>query len=32
MSVANDNNRKNTQMLVDFLGHKKFSGGIRPIV
>lgn len=31
-SVVNDENRKNTQMLVDFLRDKKFSGGIRPIV
>lgn len=31
-SVVDDNNRKNTQMLVDFLRDKKFSGGIRPIV
>lgn len=31
-SVINDENRKNTQMLVDFLRDKKFSGGIRPIV
>lgn len=31
-SVADDENRKNTQMLVDFLRDKKFSGGIRPIV
>ncbi|EON70475.1 helix-turn-helix domain-containing protein [Lysinibacillus sphaericus] len=31
-SVSDDMNRKNTQMLVDFLRDKKFSGGIRPIV
>jgi len=31
-SVADDENRKNTQMLVDFFRDKKFSGGIRPIV
>ncbi|WP_197223463.1 AlbA family DNA-binding domain-containing protein [Lysinibacillus sphaericus] len=31
-SVVNDKNRKSTQMLVDFLRDKKFSGGIRPIV
>jgi len=31
-SVVNDENRKNTQMLVDFLRDKKFSGGIRPVV
>lgn len=31
-SVMNDANRKNTQMLVDFLREKKFSGGIRPVV
>ncbi|MGJ0909204.1 AlbA family DNA-binding domain-containing protein [Clostridium botulinum] len=31
-SVADDGNRKNTQMLVDFLRNKKFAGGIRPTV
>ncbi|WP_249660321.1 helix-turn-helix domain-containing protein [Lysinibacillus fusiformis] len=31
-SVVDDKNRKSTQMLVDFLREKKFSGGIRPIV
>lgn len=31
-SVSNDANRKNTQMVVDFLRQKKFSGGIRPVV
>lgn len=31
-SVRNDENRKNTQMIVDFLREKKFAGGIRPIV
>ncbi|MGE6513354.1 AlbA family DNA-binding domain-containing protein [Lysinibacillus sphaericus] len=31
-NVVNDANRKNTQMLVDFLREKKFSGGIRPVV
>ena len=27
-----DQNRKNTQKLVDFLKNKKFAGGIRPVV
>lgn len=31
-SVVDDKNRKNTQMLVDFLKDKKFAGGIRPTV
>lgn len=31
-SVINDENRKNTQMIVDFLREKKFSGGTRPVV
>ncbi|MGE7840716.1 ATP-binding protein [Lysinibacillus sp. NPDC093712] len=31
-NVVNDANRKNTQMLIDFLRNKKFSGGIRPVV
>lgn len=31
-SIVNDENRKNTQMLVDFLRDKKFSGGIRPVI
>lgn len=30
--VSMDENRKNTQMLVDFLKDKKFAGDIRPIV
>ena len=30
--VVDDLNRKNTQMLVDFLKDKKFAGDIRPIV
>ncbi len=32
LGVASDVNRKNTQMLVDFLKDKKFAGDIRPIV
>lgn len=27
-----DQNRKNTQKLVDFLKNKKFAGGVRPVV
>lgn len=30
--VSDDPNRKNTQMIVDFLKDKKFAGGIRPVV
>lgn len=30
--VKYDPNRKNTQMIVDFLKDKKFAGGVRPIV
>ena len=30
--TQNDSNRKNTQMLVDFLRSKKFAGDTRPIV
>lgn len=30
--INNDNNRKNTQNIVDFLKDKKFAGGIHPIV
>ncbi|WZL75052.1 ATP-binding protein [Clostridiaceae bacterium 35-E11] len=30
--VKDDENRKNTQMIVDFLKDKKFAGGIRPTV
>lgn len=30
--LTNANNRKNTQMVVDFLRDKKFAGGIRPQV
>ncbi len=32
VGIDNDNNRKNTQNIVDFLKDKKFAGGIRPIV
>lgn len=31
-SVENDSNRRNTQMLTDFLRRKKFAGDLRPIV
>lgn len=31
-NVLDDPNRKNTQMLVDFLKDKKFAGDIRPVV
>lgn len=31
-SVKNDPNRRNTQMLTDFLRGKKFAGDLRPIV
>lgn len=30
--ISNDVNRKNTQMIVDFLREKSFAGGIRPLV
>jgi len=30
--IKEDENRKNTQMIVDFLKEKKFAGGIRPAV
>lgn len=30
--VVCDLNRKNTQMLIDFLKDKKFDGGVRPVV
>lgn len=30
--IKNDQNRKNTQKIVDFLKDKKFAGGIRPTV
>lgn len=30
--VRSDENRRNTQMIVDFLKDKKFSGGVRPTV
>lgn len=30
--MTNANNRKSTQMLVDFMRNKKFAGGIRPRV
>lgn len=32
IDVSKDSNRKNTQMLVDFLKDKKFAGGTRPSV
>jgi len=32
LDVNNDENRKNTQMIVDFLKDKKFVSGIRPTV
>lgn len=32
VDMSEDNNRKNTQMIVDFLREKKFAGGIRPTV
>ena len=32
VGVREDENRKNTQKIVDFLKNKKFAGGIRPIV
>lgn len=32
IDVSKDSNRKNTQMLVDFLKDKKFVGGTRPSV
>lgn len=31
-NIKDDANRKNTQMIVDFLKDKKFAGGIRPTV
>lgn len=31
-SVHKDRNRKDTQMIVDFLRDKKFAGGIRPTI
>lgn len=30
--MTNADNRKSTQMLVDFMRNKKFAGGIRPRV
>lgn len=30
--IRDDENRRNTQMIVDFLKDKKFAGGIRPTV
>lgn len=30
--VSNDPNRRNTQMLTDFLRSKKFAGDYRPVV
>lgn len=30
--VANDENRRNQQGIIDFLKSKKFAGGIRPII
>lgn len=32
LGVSSDHNRKNTQMIVDFLKDKKFAGDIRPTV
>lgn len=32
IDISEDDNRKNTQMIVDFLRDKKFAGGIRPRV
>ena len=32
VDVEEDNNRRNTQNLVDFLKDKKFAGDMRPIV
>jgi len=32
ININEDVNRKNTQMIVDFLKDKKFAGGIRPTV
>lgn len=32
VDVKDDENRRSTQMLVDFLKDKKFAGGIRPLV
>lgn len=32
LDVKNDQNRRNTQKIVDFLKDKKFAGGIRPLV
>lgn len=32
INIKEDANRKNTQMIVDFLKDKRFSGGIRPTV
>lgn len=31
-SIKSDQNRKNTQQLVDFMRDKHFAGGVRPIV
>lgn len=31
-NVVGDPNRKNTQMVVDFMKDKKFAGGVRPVV
>lgn len=31
-SIEFDQNRKNTQQLVDFIRDKRFAGGVRPIV
>lgn len=30
--ISNDENRKNTQKIVDFLKDKPFAGGVRPLV
>lgn len=32
MNVKGESNRKNTQMMVDFLKDKKFAGGVGPMV
>lgn len=32
LGVSSDHNRKNTQMIVDFLKDKKFAGDVRPTV
>jgi hypothetical protein len=32
INISDDNNRRNTQMIVDFLRDKEFAGGIRPTI